>query len=226
MAKTENSGDIKTTGAKIDRVEQLTRTLEEDIALGRLKPRERLIEDELMLRFDSKRNVIRQVLFELEKLGLVARARNKGAFVKFFQPQEIEDIYVVREVLESKAIELIPLPASNEMIEKLNCIHHEYMEARNNGLLSVVFRKNIAFHKTIYQACNNPALFEAIELYMMKSHAIRSYTFINPKLVDQMADEHLAMISALVKCDLQQLKTLMMDHLKPARETYYMLNKL
>lgn len=226
MANTANSDDINTTEAKIDRVGQLTKTLEEDISLGRLKPRERLIEDELMLRFDSKRNVVRQVLFELEKLGLVTRARNKGAFVKFFQPQEIEDIYVVREVLESKAIELIPLPASKEMIEELKCIHHEYMEAKQKGLLSVVFRKNIAFHKTIYRACNNPTLFEAIELCMMKSHAIRSYTFINPKLVDQMADEHLAMIRSLIKGDLQQLNTLMMDHLKPARETYYLLNKL
>ncbi len=54
---------------KINRVEQLTCQLEEDIALGRLKPRERLVEDELMSRFDAKRNVVRQVLFELESWG-------------------------------------------------------------------------------------------------------------------------------------------------------------
>lgn len=211
---------------KVTRVEQLTSQLEEDIALGRLKPRERLIEDELMVRFDAKRNVVRQVLFELEKLGLVARAKNKGAFVKYFEPREVEDIYVVRELLETKAIELIPLPVSKAMIEELKVIHREYMDAKKKGVLSVVFRKNIAFHKTIYRACNNPALFEAIELYMMKSHAIRSYTFINPQLVDQMATEHLAMIEALVNGDLKLLKNLMLEHLKPARETYYLLNKL
>lgn len=211
---------------KMDRVEQLTRQLEEDIALGRLKPRERLIEDELMQRFDTKRNVVRQVLFELDKLGMVARARNKGAFVTCFSPKEIEDIYVVRELLEGKAIELIPLPVSAPIIEELRRIHNDYMEAKQKGIQSVVFRKNIDFHKTIYQACNNPALFEAIELYMMKSHAIRSYSFTSPELIDQMAEEHLAMIEALLNSDLQLLKNLMMEHLKPAREIYYRLNKL
>ena len=226
MTLTAQKSESSAAEEKMSRVEELTRQLEEDIALGRLKPRERLIEDELMLRFDAKRNAVRQVLFELEKLGLIVRARNKGAFVRYFEPQEVEDIYVVRELLETKAIELIPLPASEDMIRELETIHREYMDAKKKGVISVVFRKNIAFHKTIYRACNNPALFEAIELYMMKSHAIRSYTFINPQLVDQMADEHLAMIDALVQGDLNRLKRLMIDHLKPARETYYLLNKL
>jgi len=211
---------------KINRVEQLTCQLEEDIALGRLKPRERLVEDELMSRFDAKRNVVRQVLFELEKLGLIVRAKNKGAFVRYFEPREIEDIYVVRELLEAKAIELIPLPVSKSMIEELMAIHQDYMDAKEKGLLSVIFRKNIDFHKAIYRASNNPALFEAIELYMMKSHAIRSYTFINPQLIERMAEEHIAMIEALQKGDLSRLHKLLIEHLKPARETYYLLNKL
>jgi len=226
MVLTAQKSESPPTEEKVSRVGELTSQLEEDIALGRLKPRERLIEDELMVRFDAKRNVVRQVLFELEKLGLIVRAKNKGAFVRYFEPREIEDIYVVRELLETKAIELIPLPASKGMIKELQAIHRDYMEAKRKGLISVVFRKNIAFHKTIYRACNNPALFEAIELYMMKSHAIRSYTFISPQLVDQMADEHLAMIDTLVQGDLNRLKSLMVEHLKPARETYYLLNKL
>ncbi len=77
------------------------------------------------------------------------------------------------------------------MIEELMAIHQDYMDAKEKGLLSVIFRKNIDFHKAIYRASNNPALFEAIELYMMKSHAIRSYTFINPQLIERMAEEHI-----------------------------------
>lgn len=44
-------------------------TLEEDIVFGRLHPRERLTEDELMARFDMKSHAVRQVLVELELLG-------------------------------------------------------------------------------------------------------------------------------------------------------------
>ena len=56
--------------------------LEEEIVLGFLHPRERLVEDELLARFGLKRHVVRQVLIELEQMGLVERKRNVGALVK------------------------------------------------------------------------------------------------------------------------------------------------
>lgn len=226
MTRATTMVKTRSTEQKVTRVEEITRQLEEDIALGRLKPRERLIEDDLMSQFDAKRNVVRQVLFELEKLGLVVRARNKGAFVRYFSPKEIEDVYAVRELLEAKAIELIPLPADKSLVDELKRIDRSYLAAMKKGDISTLFRENINFHKTLYRACNNPQLFEAIELYMMKSHAIRSYTFINGNLIGQMADEHKLMIEALLKGDLPLLRNLMMEHLKPARQTYYMLNKL
>jgi DNA-binding GntR family transcriptional regulator len=223
--------DKKQTGSvsaaiKIDRVEQLTDRLAEDIALGRLKPRERLIEDELILRFDVKRNVVRQTLFELENWGLVERVKNKGAFVRYFDPSEVEDIYVVRELLEGKAVDLIPLPAAKELIAELKDILQKYLEAKAKDNLSVIFRQNTAFHKAINRACNNKALFEAIELYMMKSYAIRSYAFLYPELVSQMAEEHSEMIEALEKGDLARLKQLVLEHMKPAKEAYNQLNKM
>lgn len=51
-------------------------TLEEDIVLGRLHPRERLVEDDLMRRFSVKRHVIRQALSDLEQMAVVERAPN------------------------------------------------------------------------------------------------------------------------------------------------------
>ena len=52
--------------------------LETDIVFGRLHPRERLIEDDLMARFGAKRHLVRQALVELERMGLVRRTRNRG----------------------------------------------------------------------------------------------------------------------------------------------------
>jgi DNA-binding GntR family transcriptional regulator len=49
----------------------LVSSLEEDIVLGRLHPRERLIEDELMRRFAAKRHVVRRALADLQQMGIV-----------------------------------------------------------------------------------------------------------------------------------------------------------
>jgi DNA-binding GntR family transcriptional regulator len=55
--------------------------LEEQIVLGVLHPRERLVEDDLCERFNLKRHVARQVLAEVERRGLVERRKNVGALV-------------------------------------------------------------------------------------------------------------------------------------------------
>lgn len=46
-------------------------TLEEDIVLGLLAPRVRLVEDDLMERFAAKRHVVRDALAQLESAGLL-----------------------------------------------------------------------------------------------------------------------------------------------------------
>ena len=225
MRTAEQNRAPKTGAGKIDCVEHITKQLEEDIALGRLKPRERLIEDELMQRFNAKRNVVRQVLFELEKLGMVVRARNKGAFVRHFLPQEVEDIYQVRELLEEKATELISFPVEESVIEKLKKIQQTYVDAKQKGDLSTVFRENMKFHRTFFQICKNPVLTQAIEYYAMKSHSIRSYTILDPERLNQMSNEHFQIIDCLEKNDSGRLKKLVKNHLRPSRKTYIMINK-
>ena len=56
-------------------------TLEEDIVLGYLNPRERLTEDNLRERFSATRHMVRQALATLEKRGLADRRKNRGVTV-------------------------------------------------------------------------------------------------------------------------------------------------
>src|ERR1043165_9801722 len=57
-------------------VADIVQRLEEEIALGLLSPRERLVEDDLLARFNVKRHVVRQALAELELMGMVIRRPN------------------------------------------------------------------------------------------------------------------------------------------------------
>src|SRR5674476_52697 len=82
---------------EVDNESQVRKTveaLEEDIVFGYMHPRERLVEDELRARFCLKRHVVRQVLAELEQMGLVERKKNIGALVKSYSVKEVIDLYV------------------------------------------------------------------------------------------------------------------------------------
>ena len=222
MAKTA-VGRLKPSGRRTpgrDSVADVVRTLEEDIIFGRLRPRERLIEDTLMARLGAKRHVVRQALAELERLGIVVRERNKGSAVRDFAPQDVEAIYDVRAVLQRHAARQIPLPGGDELLHDLRAIHARHSEAVEDGDLRAVYRLNNDFHDTLFAACGNPYLVETISEYAWLVHAIRSYRIADPKLLRQARDEHGAMIAALQAGDRKTLVELCVNHILPSKNAY------
>lgn len=194
--------------------------LEEEIALGLLRPRERLVEDDLIARFAAKRHVIRQVLVDLELMGIVSRPPNRGALVRDIGPQEVEQIYFVRDLLERTAIEIMPLPAAPEVLRALVDLHERHGRAAKEGRLRDVFRLNLEFHNVLFAACGNPLLAEAIKEFAFKAHAIRSYTIGDPRLLSRVRVEHARMIQLLRGTQRKALAKLVSAHKAPAKDAY------
>ena len=194
--------------------------LEEDIVFGRLRPRERLVEEDLVDRFGVKRHIIRQGLVELERIGIVVRLRGKGARVCEFTPEEVEQLYAVRELLETQAAKQIPLPAEKELIKELTAIQRAHAKAVDAGDLKTIYRSNIRFHQVLYAACGNPYLSEAINLYAMKANVIRFYVGRDPAMFAGSRDQHAQMIEALREGKRDELIELSIQHLRPSPKAY------
>jgi len=202
---------------------EVVRTLEEEIALGQIGPRERLIEEELAQRFEIKRHVARQALVELETMGIVVRQPNRGAAVRDYSSAEVEQLYVVRTLVEACAAGLLTLPASPALVRRLSAIHERHCAAVKMGDLRRVFRENLLFHKSFFAACGNASLVEVIEHLAMKAHAIRSYSIGNPDLLALVCSEHAMMIKLLKGNDRKRLVALVGQHIQPAKNTYLQL---
>jgi DNA-binding GntR family transcriptional regulator len=194
--------------------------LEEEIVLGRLHPRERMIEEELARRFGVKRHIVRQALVELEHLGLVERIRNRGSVVRLYEAREVEEINAVRELLEGHAASLIPLPLPEAAINELRALQRVHSETVEAGDGRRVFRSNIAFHKALFAHCGNRALIEAIALFGQKSHAYRSIFVNDVAYLRWAAAAHLEMIEAIAAGDRDRLVGLCIEHLAPAKNYY------
>jgi DNA-binding GntR family transcriptional regulator len=201
-------------------IADIVQRLEEEIALGLLRPRERLVEDDLLTRFNVKRHIVRQVLYELELMGIVSRRPNRGATVRDFTADEIEQIYFVRELLERAAIEVMPLPASPGVIRTLDDLHKQHLAAAKAGRLRDVFRLNLEFHKVFFDACGNAPLADAISQFAFKAHAIRSYTIGDPDLLARVCKEHAQMIKLISGKNRRSLIKLVSEHKMPAKIAY------
>ncbi|WP_136069116.1 GntR family transcriptional regulator [Modicisalibacter radicis] len=215
------SDDAETqASAPANGVDDIVAAVEEDIVLGRLHPRERLVEEAMMERFDCKRHVVRQALFQLDSIGLTERIKNRGAFVRSYPPEEVEDIYAMREILELAAVNALPLPAPPEWLAELEAVHRRHSEAVDAHDLRQVFHMNIAFHRTLFRVCGNAYLYATINEFAQKAHGIRFIAITDRDSLVQARDEHQAMIDAIRDEDRQRLAELCRQHLLPSKNRY------
>ncbi|MET1029061.1 MAG: GntR family transcriptional regulator [Dongiaceae bacterium] len=203
-----------------DRAREIVKALEEQIVLGWLMPRERLLEDRLTEQFSCKKHVVREAIAELERMGLVERVLNKGATVRLLGPDEVKQVYSVREVLETLAAEQIPLPAPAAFLDGLTAIQTRHAEAVEANDYRTVFHANMAFHEALFGACGNPYLVEVIRGAAQKVHGARFFTATARPHLLRARDEHWAMIEALRIGDRKSLVDLCRGHIGPSRDAY------
>ena len=203
-----------------DTLRSVVSELERDIVLGRLHPRERLIEDDLMRRFSVKRHVIRQALADLEQMGVVERVPNRGAMVRVYAAEDIQQLYVVREMLETQAAGLVPMEAAKASIHDLKRIQAIHDSAVADGDLDLVFRSNVEFHEHLFEMTGNKYLVEAIKQFALRTHGIRFYCLTNPGYLEQSRREHWLMIEAIEAGDTASLVQLCGQHLLASRLCY------
>jgi DNA-binding GntR family transcriptional regulator len=193
--------------------------LRRDILLGRLRPRERLVEEELTARFAVGRYGVRAALDELGRIGLVARRPNRGVVVSDYDPAEIAKLYEVREILQQAAVARLPLPASDELVRSLRAINARYRDCLARGELDEVAEANGAFHRTLFAACGNSYLAEAIEQHREKTAPIHGYAIGVPRLAAQSHRDHEEMIDCLIAADRRRLAEVCMRHMRQSLAT-------
>jgi DNA-binding GntR family transcriptional regulator len=200
--------------------ERIARVLEQDIVFGRLKPGQKLPEEELAERFGASRHQVREGLARLARIGIVAKERNKGAAVRSFTTDEVRQIYEVREILQRQAALLIPLPVDGLVIGKLQTIHEHYERAVSAGDLRGIHEANDRFHTELFRLCGNDVLVELVKHYMDLTYAIRANAFSDPEILETSRRHHDLMIQLLRGKDSWALAQICVDHMQPSKVQY------
>jgi DNA-binding GntR family transcriptional regulator len=176
------------------------------ILTGELKPRERLVESELIKKFNVKRFTIRKAIQELVHLGFVEFTPNKGARVADITDEELEDLYCVRLSLELLAAELLIKKITPDKLALLWKIHKEYSRAVESGVLEDMVMKNEEFHQAIYAMTENRFLADNLERLKNGIFALRYNAYVSLGIPQVSIAQHEAIIIALAEGDLERLK--------------------
>lgn len=130
--------------------QKVVRILRDAIIQGKFKPGERLIQDELAKTLGVSRMPIREAFKQLESEGYVTLEPHKGAVVKEFSIQELEEIYLLRSKLEPLAVKESLKLMNEETILELEKFH-EQMKTSSSTHEFVEY--NIKFHHSLIKDC-------------------------------------------------------------------------
>jgi DNA-binding GntR family transcriptional regulator len=199
---------------------QLVEGIKTDIIIGRLRPHQRLVEEEISAQFGVSRHVLRAALVQLEGMGLVTRRPNRGVIVRDFSLAQVEQIYEVRMILQREAALRIPMPAQPEALAEIEAIHAEYCRELDAGNLLQVNVLNDAFHRRIWATCPNQYLAETIEKLWVETTGIRWYGVGDPQLLTHSREHHATMIEQLRSGDREGFVELAVDHIVPPLDAF------
>ncbi len=214
------------TKATTNKPDLVVDQIKQEIIFGRLRPRERLVEDELCMTFGASRHQIRAAFVELEDnwTGYTPAEQGGSTPVRDCSAEEIEQSFEVCALLQAEAANRIPLPLRAETLRTLEGMYKTYCEAINRVDLEQVVSNTVQFHRVLFDASNNKCLAEIIAQIWARTLAVRCYAIAIPELLERARQEHAKILDALRSGNRRELLRLCVDHSKPALDAYKRLH--
>ena len=130
--------------------QKIATILRDAIIQGKFKPGERLIQDELATLLGVSRMPIREAFKQLQAEGYVTLEPHKGAVVKSYSVQELDEIYLLRSKLEPLAVRVSLKSIDQQTIEQLEA-YQKQMKATSS--IHEYVELNIKFHSLLIKDC-------------------------------------------------------------------------
>ena len=201
-------------------LESTLERLEFDILSGVLRPRERLVEYELIKQYQVSRGTIRKVLHELHFKHLIEHFPNRGAVVAEPTKKEVEDVYHTRVLLETAAIDLVLQRIDDKTMERIVYYERIFADAVKEKNLRDIVTSNRLFHQTIFERCGNDVISEMIDQLRKRSHVWQHYIVGHSSRMEKTIKEHKYMVTYIRKQDVSKLKELNEKHLASGFQSY------
>jgi DNA-binding GntR family transcriptional regulator len=197
--------------------ESVAAQLRDGIAAGRLKPGEHLVEANLASQMGISRAPVREALRQLEFEGLVEGRSRRGFVVRELSTAELIELYDLRVLLEPVLARSAAARAGPEDLAVLREIVDRMWQVARHGLWGEVANADREFHAQIGRLSDRPLtaqIFDQLNEQMRRFTALMTTSYTN---IEQMVDEHEALLEAFTSRDPERAANEMRLHLEDAR---------
>ncbi len=152
----------------------VTDRLADDIQSGLLRPGSRLVQMDLVQRFQVSRVAIRDALMELRRRGLSVSIPLRGDVVRPVSVKIVKDLFELRQINESYATLLACRNMTKAGIKRLQTLIREQEKLLAKGDIAAFIDKDWEFHRSMFEFVDNEPLRELIEGLWSRTRQARS----------------------------------------------------
>jgi DNA-binding GntR family transcriptional regulator len=131
--------------------------LRDQIIRGEIAEGTQLRQDAIATQYQVSRIPVREALRQLDAEGLIAIVPNRGAVVPALSPEDIEELFSIRALLEPEVLKLSIPHLTEEDFSQADAVLQRYVsELKRDDHVSGWGRLNWEFHSTLYGRANQP----------------------------------------------------------------------
>lgn len=194
--------------------------IRDQIIRGEIQEGAQLRQDAIANQFRVSRIPVREALRQLDAEGLIAIVPNRGAIVPALSPEDIEELFTIRALLEPEVLKLsIPRLTEDDFSEATAVLGQYVNELRRDDHVSSWGRLNWQFHSILYSRANQPRFMAIIRNV---NNSGERYTRLQLYLTHGMKranEEHHQLLELCHQRDVRGACQLLRQHIRHAGES-------
>jgi len=204
--------------------EQVRKAIVSEIAAGKLKPGERIIQEQIAQVLGVSRQPVQQALLLLRNQGVLRDAPGRGLVVTSLDPQQVRHMYDIRAVIEGlafrKAAENNP-----DRAKKLGpaLITNGRKSVKSRSVAQMI-AADITFHDFIYSLSENPLIAPSMEVQWTNTQRVMGEVLMRDETPRDIWNQHEALLEAVMAGDAMTAETMARYHITQAAD--FMIQRL
>ena len=191
--------------------------LRDQIIRGEIAEGTQLRQDAIATQYQVSRIPVREALRQLDAEGLIAIVPNRGAIVPALSPDDIEELFSIRALLEPEVLKRSIPHLTQEDLAEAEAILRTYVnELRREDHVSGWGRLNWQFHSMLYSRANQP---RSLAIIRNVNNSGERYTRLQLYLTHGMQranDEHHKILELCRRRDVPGACQLLQEHIQYA----------
>ena len=209
---------MKVLAAQPKLVEQVLEAIVSEISAGKLKPGERIIQEQIAQGLGVSRQPVQQALLLLRNQGVLRDAPGRGLVVASLDLDRVSDMYDIRAVIEGLAFRKAAERNAERAKKQGPALIKSGRKAVAAGSYGAMIAADLRFHDFIYALSGNPLIAPAMDAQWTYTQRVMGEVLMRDELPRDIWDQHEALLDAVMASDSAAAEALARRHITQAAE--------